>query len=99
MQLAHLWREHLEAGYPSELKGVEIAGCDVVTLDAEVTACVSAVIMRTGDTDERICRRLQEIHEALERTLDDAGEPAAGYCERLNRLVNAALLESRAERG
>jgi hypothetical protein len=99
MQLAHLWREHLEAGCPSELKGVEIAGSDVVTLDAEVTACVSAVIMRTGNTDERVCRRLQEIHEALERTLACAGEPVAGYCERLSRLVNAALLESRAGRG
>jgi hypothetical protein len=99
MQLADLWREHLEAGCPGELKGVEIAGSDVVTLDAEVTAYVSAVIMRTADTDERVCRRLHEIHEALERTLADAGKPVAGYCERLNRLVNAALLESRAERG
>ena len=28
MQLARLWREHLAAGCPRELAGVEIAGSD-----------------------------------------------------------------------
>jgi len=97
MPLARLWREHLEAGCPSELEGVEIAGSCVVALDAEVTAYVSAVITRTcGNTDEQVVRRLEEIHEALEQTLTHAPEPVASYCARLNCLVSAALGRVRA---
>jgi len=31
MQLARLWREHLAAGCPRELAGIEIAGSDART--------------------------------------------------------------------
>ncbi|MGH9468087.1 MAG: hypothetical protein ACRD1Y_12115, partial [Terriglobales bacterium] len=65
MQLARLWREHLAAGCPRELSGVEIAGSDARTLDAEITACVSALICRSMTVDERIERRLADIREAL----------------------------------
>ena len=98
MPLARLWREHLEAGCPSELKGVEIAGSDVVALDAEVTAYVSAVVTRTcRNTDQRVSRRLEEIRAALEQTLTDPREPVAGYCTRLNGLVSAALRRLQAQ--
>ena len=96
MSLARLWREHLEAGCPSELQGVEIAGSDVVALDAEVTAYVSAVVTQTClNTDERVSRRLEEIHEALAQTLVDAPAPVANYCARLNGLIGAALVRLR----
>ncbi len=98
MPLARLWREHLEAGCPSALQGVEIAGSDVVALDAEVTAYVSAVVTQTCiNTDERVSRRLEEIHAALEQTRIDAPEPLASYCARLIGLVNAALTRLRAK--
>ncbi len=98
MPLARLWREHLEAGCPSALQGVEIAGSDVVALDAEVTAYVSAVVTQTCiNTDERVSRRLEEIHAALEEMLTSAPEPAASYCTRLNSLVSAALARLRAK--
>ena len=98
MPLARLWREHLEAGCPSELQGVEIAGSDVVALDAEVTAYVSAVVTQTcRNTDERVSRRLEEIHEALEQTLTHAPEPVANYCARLDVLIGAALVRLRAK--
>src|SRR5262245_59768456 len=96
MPLARLWREHLEAGCPSELQGVEIAGSDVVALDAEVTAYVSAVVTQTCiNTDERVSRRLEEIRRALEQTRSHAPEPVANYCTRLNGLVSAALTRLR----
>jgi hypothetical protein len=92
MPLARLWREHLEAGCPSELQGVQIAGSDVVALDAEVTAYVSAVVTQTcRNTDQRVSQRLEEIRIALEQTLTHAREPVAGYCTRLNCLVSPAL--------
>jgi len=99
MQLASIWREHLAAGCPSELAGVEIAGSDARALDAEINACVSAVICRSIIVDERIERRLHEISSALVgKQAEGVVEPVATYCARLNRLVSAVLIESRVGR-
>jgi hypothetical protein len=98
MQLARLWREHLAAGCPRELTGVEIAGSDARALDAEITACVSALICRSMTVDERIERRLNDISDALASKERQADEPVAAYCARLNRLVGALLTESRTGR-
>lgn len=95
MKLSRLWREHLEAGCPNELAGVEIAGTDARALDAEITACVSALLTRSITVDGRIERRLAEISTALLNKQIGAQEPVAQYCERLNKLVSAVLVESR----
>ncbi len=98
MQLTRLWREHLAAGCPSELAGVEIAGSEARSLDAEITACVSALLCSSLTVDERIERRLTEISTALLDKQASSGEPVAGYCARLNRLVSAVLVETRTGR-
>jgi hypothetical protein len=98
MQLSRLWREHLEAGCPVELAGMEIAGTDVRELDAEITACVSALLARSITVDGRIERRLAEISTALTDKTAAAQAPVAQYCDRLNRLVSAVLVESKAGR-
>src|ERR1700754_4202697 len=100
MQLARLWREHLAAGCPTEVAGVEIAGSDARSLDAEITACASALICRKMTVDGRMERRLTEIATALADKLAhhgeaDTDEPAvAAYYARLNELVSAVLVES-----
>jgi hypothetical protein len=97
--LSRLWREHLEAGCPSELAGVEIAGTEVRTLDAEISACVSALLSRTITVDGRIERRLTEISSALtDKRTETADTPVGQYCERLNKLVSAVLVQSRTGR-
>ncbi len=98
MQLSRLWREHLQAGCPIELTGVEIAGTDARALDAEITACVSAVLTRCITVDGRIERRLTEISSALTTKQAVAQAPVAEYCQRLNKLVSAVLVETRAGR-
>ena len=98
MQLARIWREYLAAGCPSELAGVEIAGSDARTLDAEITACASALLCQSLTVDERIEHRLAEISSALADKQTQAAEPIAAYCARLNKLVSAVLTESRAGR-
>jgi hypothetical protein len=99
MQLARLWREHLAAGCPRELAGVEIAGSDARTLDAEITACVSALLGRALTVDGRIERRLTEISVALtDKQAEADKQPVAAYYARLNQLVSAVLTESRAGR-
>jgi hypothetical protein len=98
MQLSRLWREHLQAGCPSELAGVEIAGTDARALDAEITACASAVLTRRITVDGRIERRLNDVSAALVNKQAAAQAPVAQYCERLNQLVSAVLVESRGGR-
>ncbi|HTV51939.1 MAG TPA: hypothetical protein VME21_12175 [Steroidobacteraceae bacterium] len=95
MQLARLWREHLKAGCPRELAGVEIAGTDAHELDAEITACVSALLTHTLRVDGRIERRLTEVSAELARRQSEAEPRIAAYCARLNELVSAVLTESR----
>ncbi len=98
MQLARLWREHLAAGCPQELSGVEIAGTDARELDAEITACVSALLSRSLKMDGRIQRRLAEVSADLARRQSSSEPPVAAYCARLNQLVSAVLTESQAGR-
>ena len=99
MQLARLWREHMAAGCPSEVAGVEIAGSDARALDAEITACASALICRKMTVDSRMERRLTEISTALANKQAHTEEPvAAAYYARLNELVSAVLVESQTGR-
>ncbi|HTX24653.1 MAG TPA: hypothetical protein VMD03_08350 [Steroidobacteraceae bacterium] len=98
MQLARLWREHLQAGCPQELSGVEIAGTDARELDAEITACVSALLCHTLEVDSRIQNRLAEVSADLARRQSSAEPPVAAYCARLNQLVSAMLTETKAGR-
>lgn len=95
IELARIWREHLAAGFPRELAGIEIAGSDARDLDAEITACVSALVCRCLTVDERIVRRLTEVSSALVEKQGHAEEPVAAYCARLNKLIGAILTESR----
>lgn len=96
MQIAHLWREHVQAGCPAELNGLEIAGTDVRTLDAEITACVSAYLTNTLRVDSRIGRRLTRVSFELTRAQGEVEPPVAEYCARLNRLVSAVLTATNA---
>lgn len=98
MRLARLWREHLAAGCPGELSGVEIAGTDARELDAEITACVSALLTHTLKVDDRIERRLSEVSADLARRQSTSEPPIAAYCARLNQLVSAVLTESKTSR-
>ena len=97
MQLARLWREHLAAGCPTEVAGVEIAGSDARALDAEITSCASALICRRMTVDGRMERRLTDISTALAAKLGGADTEApevTAYYARLNELVSAVLVES-----
>jgi hypothetical protein len=93
MQLSQLWREHLQAGCPPEMRAVHIAGTAARELDAEITACVSACVTHSFRMDSRIERRLHDISHALEH-MDGATPEVAAYCSRLNKLVSAVLVNA-----
>jgi hypothetical protein len=93
MQLSQMWREHLQAGYPPEMRGLNIAGTAARELDAEITACVSACVTHSLKMDTRIERRLHDIAHALEH-LEPVSPEVAAYCSRLNKLVSAVLVNA-----
>jgi hypothetical protein len=80
------------------MNGVEIAGTEARTLDAEITSCVSAVLTRRMKVDGRIERRLADISTALSDKESGADAPVAEYCHRLNQLVSSVLTETRSGR-
>ena len=93
MQLSQMWREHLQAGCPPEMRGLNIAGTAAGALDAEITACVSACVTHSLKMDTRIERRLHDIAHALEH-MDSVTPEVAAYCSRLNKLVSAVLVSA-----
>lgn len=93
MHLSQVWREHLQAGCPPEIRTLNIAGTQARELDAEITACVSACVAHSLKMDARIERRLHDIASALER-FEPATPEAAAYCSRLNKLVSAVLVNA-----
>src|SRR5262245_13729585 len=93
MQLSQMWREHLQAGCPIEMRGLDIAGTQIGALDAEITACVSACVTHSLKMDSRIERRLQDISHALEH-MEPVTPEVAAYCSRLNKLVSAVLVNA-----
>jgi hypothetical protein len=94
MQLSQMWREHLQAGCPPEMRGFNIAGTAASALDAEITACVSACVTHTLKMDPRIERRLHDIAHALEDFEGQGTPEVAAYCNRLNKLVSAVLVNA-----
>jgi len=94
MQLSQMWREHLQAGCPAEMRAVNIAGMSVGALDAEITACVSACVTHSLKMDSRIERRLHDIAHALEDVQEQGTPEVAAYCDRLNKLVSAVLVNA-----
>jgi hypothetical protein len=94
MQLSQMWREHLKAGCPPEIRGVHIAGTAASALDAEITACVSACVAHSLKMDSRIERRLHDIAHALEDFQGQSTPEVAAYCTRLNKLVSAVLVNA-----
>jgi hypothetical protein len=94
MQLSQMWREHLKAGCPPEMRGLNIAGTAASALDAEITACVSACVTQALKMDSRIERRLHDIAHALEDFEGQGTPEVAAYCHRLNKMVSAVLVNA-----
>jgi hypothetical protein len=94
MQLSQMWREHLKAGCPPEIRAMSIAGTAAPALDAEITACVSACVTHSLKMDARIERRLHDIALALEDAQGQGTPEVAAYCTRLNKLVSAVLVNA-----
>jgi hypothetical protein len=87
-----LWDEHRSAPFPDGLAGEEIAGVDIVMLDADIAGCVATALGNHG-------RPAVERKAVLAKCLDDLDrvlpllqdEGAREYYERLRRLAQLTL--------
>jgi hypothetical protein len=91
-EAAQLWAEHREADFPDRLRREEIAGVDMVMLDADVAGCVQTWVgskWRLGEPHQScLTRCLNDLNRVLPLS-DDPSERS--YYERLRALARLAL--------
>ncbi|MEU6597609.1 hypothetical protein [Streptomyces flaveolus] len=76
--VARLWQEFRSEPWPARLNGAELAGIDLVTLDADLAGCVDTWLNNGGLLDARrlriVNRRLRELEQVLPQ-LTEADAP------------------------
>jgi hypothetical protein len=96
--VSRLWKEHWDAAFPARLRGEELAGVDMVMVDADIAGCVDSWLSSSGPLDPERLSLLRYLRRDLDRVLallDDDGERQ--YYERLRdlaQLVSDAGAES-----
>ncbi|WP_346177237.1 hypothetical protein [Streptomyces cuspidosporus] len=86
--VARLWQEHLLAAFPADLRGAELAGVDMVLLDASIAGCVSTWKDNGGVLDRERQRLLDNCIADLDQVmplLNDAEDIC--YYRRLRQLA------------
>ena len=81
--VAELWRAHAEAPFPSRLTSLDVAGAEMVTLDADVAGCVSTWLHNGGSVDSRRYDLLAAHERRLERVVAELSGSEAAYYRRL----------------
>ena len=93
-EVTRLWADHVKAPFPSELRGSEQEGVDLVMLDADIAGCVSTFLDNRGVIDEdrkHILQRLLPEAESVASILESKEERL--YVERLAMLTRLILDE------
>ncbi len=81
--VASLWEAHRNAAFPGRLRSVDIAGVEMVMLDADVAGCVSAWLNDGGNIDDRWWDVLAVRERHLERVVPELSGDEAAYFQRL----------------
>jgi hypothetical protein len=80
---AEVWKAHRDAAFPGRLRSADIAGVDIVMLDADVAGCVSSWLDNGGAIDDRRWDILASCERDLERVVPQLSGYEADYCQRL----------------
>jgi hypothetical protein len=94
-EVARLWDAHVRAPFPPALRGAEIAGIDMVLLDAHTAGCVKSWLSSGGRPGA--CRRktIASCPAELNTVLPLLTDPAqAAYYRRLRDLARQICTES-----
>ena len=94
-RIAELWREHRAARFPSGYQGEEVAGFDLILLDADSAGCVSAFLSRGGRLDPALLAVLGLCYHHLAIVAAQLRDEAQQYFGRLEELAGLVLAEVR----
>lgn len=85
-----LFEAHTKAAFPNRWRGADVAGFDVVMLDADLAGCVSGWLSGRGLLDDRGWDVLAGCEQRLARVLPELDPRSREYFQRL--LDMAALV-------
>ncbi len=91
--ISRLWQEFWVAPFPARLRGVELAGQDMVLLDADLAGCVSTWVNNGGELDAWRLGILGECLTALEEALPQITDAEGlDYYRRLHHMSRLTLM-------
>ena len=104
-EVARLYEQHRKLRYPKGQRGLELAGVELILIDADAAACGSNWLDDDGDFSEDTlwlaARCLDELRKVVPVFADPRSEHyrpyAAHYYGRLLRMVRLITLELAAE--
>lgn len=86
--VSRLWAAHVRAEFPPRLRGEELAGVDMVMLDADIAGCVVTWRACHGSLDEGRRQLMGRLLQDLDRVLPLlSDEQECAYYRRLRRLL------------
>lgn len=89
--VAELWAAHREAAFPARLTTVDIAGIEMVMLDADTAGCISTWLANDGDLDDRRWDVLAAREQDLARVVPQLTGDEASYYQRLLDVTTLVL--------
>lgn len=81
--VAALFEAHRKAPFPSRWRGADMAGFDMVLLDADPAGCISAWLEHHGILDDRRRNILAECEQRLTRVIPELDAEGREYYQRL----------------
>ncbi|MFC6021402.1 hypothetical protein ACFP2T_35185 [Plantactinospora solaniradicis] len=81
--VAKLWAAHMEAAFPAGLRGVDIAGIEMVMFDSDAAGCLSTWLNNGGKFDDWRWDVLAECEQDLTRVIPQLAGYEASYYQRL----------------
>lgn len=85
-----LWREHLAASFPNDLRGEDVNGIDCVMLDANIAGCVDT-FLEGGTLNLYQLAVLGISYRDVSYVIPILNEEGAAYFRRLERLAESVL--------
>lgn len=90
-EIQRLWDDHTGASYPDDYRGEEVAGVDLVLLDADIAGCVGTFLTNRGQLDEPRLAILGLCLRDAARVQQELVGYAQSYFARLERLAALVL--------
>jgi hypothetical protein len=91
--LLELWVTYRAAAFPDACAGQQVAGVDLLQLDAWVTGCVGRYVAQGCALDANNVARLKLCVTQVQRVLPLLPPDARGYFEHLRAVAQACYLD------